>query len=55
MMICRLDVIKVSLLHLIREKCKGTSGQGTQKRGTWDLTFRVDAAEENIKRNHQYW
>jgi len=29
-----------------RKNVKGTSGQGTQKRNTWDLTFRVDAAEE---------
>ena len=29
-----------------RKGVKGTSGQGTQKRNTWDLTFRVDADEE---------
>ena len=29
-----------------RKNVKGTSGQGTQKRNTWDLTFRVDADEE---------
>ena len=29
-----------------RKGVKGTSGQGTQRRNTWDLTFRVDAAEE---------
>lgn len=29
-----------------RKGIKGTSGQGTQRRNTWDLTFRVDAAEE---------
>ena len=29
-----------------RRGIKGTSGQGTQRRNTWDLTFRVDAAEE---------
>ena len=32
-----------------RSKVKGTSGQGTQRRNTWDLTFRVDAAEEVLK------
>ena len=31
-----------------RKGVKGTSGQGTQKRNTWDLTFRVDAAEETV-------
>ena len=30
-----------------RTGVKGTSGSGTQKRNTWDLTFRVDAAEES--------
>ena len=29
-----------------RTGVKGTSGSGTQRRNTWDLTFRVDAAEE---------
>jgi hypothetical protein len=29
-----------------RKGVQGTSGQGTQRRNTWDLTFRVDAAEE---------
>ena len=33
-----------------RKGVKGTSGQGTQKRNTWDLTFRVDAAEEKISK-----
>ena len=33
-----------------KRKVKGTSGQGTQTRGTWDLTFRVDAAEEKISK-----
>ena len=28
---------------------KGTSGQGTARRSTWDLTFRVDAAEETVR------
>jgi len=27
---------------------KGTSGQGTQKRNTWDLTYRVDAAQQTV-------
>ena len=31
-----------------RKGVKGTSGQGTQKRNTWDLTFRVDASEETV-------
>jgi len=31
-----------------RKNIKGTSGQGTQKRNTWDLTFRVDADEETV-------
>ena len=31
-----------------KRKVTGTSGQGTQTRGTWDLTFRVDAAEETV-------
>ena len=33
-----------------RRGVKGTSGKGTQKRNTWDLTFRVDAAEEVVKK-----
>lgn len=31
-----------------RKKVEGTSGQGTQRRNTWDLTYRVDAAEETV-------
>ena len=33
-----------------KRKVKGTSGKGTQTRGTYDLTFRVDAAEEVVKK-----
>jgi hypothetical protein len=33
-----------------RKGIKGTSGQGTQRRNTYDLTFRVDAAEEVVKK-----
>jgi len=33
-----------------KRKVKGTSGRGTQTRGTYDLTFRVDAAEEVVKK-----
>ena len=29
---------------------RGTSGQGTKRRSTYDLTFRVDAAEEVVKK-----
>jgi len=32
-----------------RKGVKGTSGQGTQRRNTWDLTFRVDASEETVE------
>ena len=47
MMICRLDVVEVSLLHLIRERCKRNIRiKELKRRNTWDLTFRVDAAEE---------
>ena len=31
-----------------RKGVKGTSGQGTQKRNTWDLTYRVDAAQQTV-------
>ena len=33
-----------------RKGVKGTSGAGTQKRNTWDLTFRVDASEESVEK-----
>ena len=32
-----------------RKGVKGTSGQGTQKRNTWDLTFKVEAASQAVK------
>jgi len=31
-----------------RKGIRGTARGGTQKRNTWDLTFRVDAAEESV-------
>ena len=30
---------------------RGTSGQGTQKRNTWDLTFKVIEAEQTVKKS----
>ena len=33
-----------------KRRVTGVSGQGTQTRGTYDLTFRVDAAEEVVKK-----
>ena len=32
-----------------RKDIQGTSGQGTQKRNTWDLTFRVDSETPRVK------
>ncbi len=43
MMICRLDVLQeLSPPSNRRKGVKGTSGQGTQRRNTWDLSFRLD-------------
>jgi hypothetical protein len=33
-----------------RKGIQGTARGGTQKRNTWDLTFRVDAAEESVEK-----
>ena len=36
-----------------RTGIQGTSGQGTQKRNTWDLTFRVDSETPRVKGQEQ--